>query len=142
VSNVVDRAQENPVLSEEEIEELRARVRKQLAEEEAKRDEARARAAIDRSVRTRRVREIEQDEEERFYRERGYRRFIDRAGNAKWLNPEQYARWEEERARQLRRKRDPRYHMRAKSVRKTVVIIVAVGALILLMVFLAILRRG
>lgn len=142
MSDSLEKTQPHSLLSEEEIEELKARVRKQLAEEEEKREEARARAAVDHSTKSRRIREIEQEEEERFYRERGYRRFVDRAGNAKWLNPEQSARWEEERARQQRRKRDPRYHMRGSKVRKIIVVIVAVVALILLMIFLVILRRG
>ncbi len=130
------------LLTDEELEELRRRVRRQLEEEERHKQQAKAEAAHAHSARARRVREIEQDEEARLYSERGYRRFVDKVGNARWLSPEQFAKWEEERDRQQRRKRDPRYHMGSRKARKIIVFAISGVALALLMFFLAVLRRG
>ncbi|MBN1425771.1 hypothetical protein JXA88_14560 [Candidatus Fermentibacteria bacterium] len=130
------------VLSEEEIAELRARVRKELEAEEEERIKALQRQRESHASRTARVREIEQEEEERFYQERGYRRFVDRSGNVRWLSPEQASRWEEERALHQRRRRAISYRLASRKTRRLIVIAVAGVTLALFAVFLAVLRRG
>lgn len=129
-------------LTEPEIEELRARVRKELESEEEERLQAQERQQAVRSVRAARIRDIEREEEEQFYRERGYRRFVDRAGNARWLSPEQAARWEEERALQQKRRRKLGRRFASRKARQVVVIAAAGITLVLFALFLAFLRRG
>jgi len=141
-NGVVQGTHGTPLITDEELDELRSRVRRQLEEEERQKQQAKVETAHAHSAKARRIREIEQDEEARFYSERGYRRFVDKVGNARWLSTEQYAKWEEERDRQQRRKRDPRYHMGSPKTRKIIVFAVSGVALALLFFFLAVLRRG
>lgn len=129
-------------LSEREVAELRARVRKELEAEEEARLQAQQRYLESHASRAARVREIEREEEERFYSERGYRRFVDRSGNMRWLSPEQAGRWEEERALHQRRRRTIGHRLAGRKARRLVVIIVAGITLTLFAVFLAVLRRG
>lgn len=131
-----------PGLSEQEIEELRARVRRELEAEEQELLKLKQRQEALRSNRSTRIREIERDEEERFYRERGYRRFVDRRGNTRWLSPDQAARWEEERAVQHRRRRSLGRTLASRRGRRIVVTVVAGVTLTLFALFLAFLRRG
>jgi hypothetical protein len=136
------RESDGPVLSDREIEELRARVRKELETEEEERVLAQQRQQAIRSAQSLRIREIEREEEEKFYAERGYRRFLDRAGNARWLSPEQAARWEEERVLQQRRRRRIGHRLASRKTRKVVIFLVAGVTLVLFALFLAFLRRG
>ncbi len=130
------------VLPEEEIQGLRARIRRELEEEQQREEEAQRQRQALPSGRAQRVREIEKEEEERCYTERGYRRFVDRVGTVKWLSPEQYAKWEEEKVKHQQRRHDPRHHLGSRKVRKTVILVMAGLAIVLLMYFLAQLRRG
>ncbi len=129
-------------LSEEELAELRARVRRELEAEEEERLKASRRHGAAESRRLARIREIEREEEERFYRERGYRRFVDRAGNVRWLSPEQAARWEQERALQHRRRRSVRRKLTSRRARQALVMVAAGITLLLFALLLAFLRRG
>lgn len=133
---------EEMALSPEEIEELRARVRAELEAEEARRQRYVREREPRTSARAMRIRQIEREEEERFYRERGYRRFVDRAGHVRWLSPEQAQRWEEERQKRRRRSRSLSGRVSTPKARQLLATGIMVGALTLFALFLALLRRG
>jgi len=128
-------------LSQEEIEDLRARVRAELEAKEQKRleqDEKRDTNVLKQRI----IREIEREEEERYYIERGYRRFVDKTGNVKWFSPEQYRKWETERTRHQKRRKSLSYYLSGRKTRKTVILVLAGIVIVVIMYFLAELRRG
>jgi hypothetical protein len=120
-------------LSRDEEERIRAEVRARLEDLEAQRqrragrdEDGRRREELERERERRR---IIREEEERFFRERGYRRFVDRAGNVRWLSPDQVEKRNIEIERRRRRSRTKRIQ-RAVERLNLKVIGLATGALV------------
>lgn len=128
-------------LTQDEIRHLRERVRSELEAKEKQRTE-RLKAEDKNALKERMIKEIEREEEERYFIERGYRRFVDKTGNVKWFSPEQYVKWEAERTRHQKRRKSLSYYLSSRKTRKTVILVLAGIAIVVIMYFLAELRRG
>ena len=125
-------------LTPEEEKRLREQIRKELEERERRARESKQKEEEERQRRLEeRLRlKIREEEEERFYTEKGYVKYINHRGGVEWITPEE-ARAREER----RRKKTPSRHHRSYRRRKLVRFLVN-GALVLtaLMVFMVLYR--
>jgi len=128
-------------LTREEIEELRERVRSELVAKEQQRSEQ-LKERDTNVLKERIIKRIEREEEERYYTERGYRRFVDKTGNVKWFSPEQYRKWETERTRHQQKRKSLSYYLSGRKTRKTVILVLAGIVIVVIMYFLAEIRRG
>jgi len=88
------------LLSREEREEAEARFEAELAEEHADRQDAVQRrrrkrgdhrSTSDEEARLIALYDLREEVRQRFYKENGYRRYIDSTGREVWLSPEEYA---------------------------------------------------
>jgi hypothetical protein len=130
-------------LSPQEEKRIRAEVRARLEDLEAKRlrragreDDRKRQEELERERERRR---IIREEEERFFREKSYRRFVDRAGNVRWLSPEQVEKRKVEIDKRRRRSRASRIRKVAERLNLRVVGLaagaLAVTALVLYFIF-------
>jgi len=101
-----------PVAHDDEREALRAQFEQEHEEAQRRFEERRAagrdraEAHRERKVRGKRL-ELEAVERKRFYKEHGYKRYVDSRGQEHWLLPEEYA-WRQK-AREARNRRNRKY---------------------------------